>query len=124
MVPFPSYLSELAGHVKNGAEKAGRDVSEITITDGIPSFVSDDEGAAIEAAKKGLSGYARFPFYQRLIKNIGFGDVVDQITGGANPAEVFSDELVEAVALAGPASKCKQKLQEYSPAGQPSTCPV
>ncbi len=113
----PAYLGTLIGHVKNGAAKAGRDASEITITDGIPSFVSEDEGAAIEAAKKGLSGYARFPFYQRLINNIGFGEVVDQIKDGANPAEVFTDELVEAVALAGPASKCKIKLQEYFDAG-------
>ena len=113
----PAYLGELIQNVKNGAEKAGRDFSEITITDGIPSFVSDDEGAAIEAAKKGLSGYARFPFYQRLIKNIGFGEVVDQIKDGANPAEVFTNELVEAVALAGPASKCNEKLQQYYDAG-------
>ena len=113
----PSYLAELIGNVKNGAENAGRDFADITITDGIPSFVSDDEGAAIEAAKRGLSGYARFPFYQRLIKNIGFGDVVEQIQGGANPAEVFSDDLVEAVALAGPAAKCKEKLQQYFDAG-------
>lgn len=113
----PEYLGELIQNVKNGAEKSGRDFSDITITDGIPSFVSDDEGAAIEAAKKGLSGYARFPFYQRLIKNIGFSDVVDQIKDGANPAEVFTDELVEAIALAGPASKCNEKLQQYYDAG-------
>ena len=113
----PAYLGELISNVKNGAEKAGRDFSDITVTNGIPSFVSEDEGAAIEAAKKGLSGYARFPFYQRLIKNIGFGDVVEQVQGGANPAEVFSDELIEAVALAGPASKCKEKLQQYFDTG-------
>ncbi|MGI9533416.1 MAG: LLM class flavin-dependent oxidoreductase [Thermodesulfobacteriota bacterium] len=113
----PAYLAELIGNVKNGAEKAGREIGDITITNGIPSFISDDEGAAIESARKGLSGYARFPFYQRLIKNIGFGEVVEQIQGGANPAEVFSDDLVEAVALAGPASKCKEKLQTYFDSG-------
>lgn len=113
----PDYLGTLIDHIKNGAAKSGRDFTDITVTDGIPSFVSDDEGAAIDAAKKGLSGYARFPFYQRLIKNIGFGDVVDQIKNGANPAEVFTDELVEAVALAGPPSKCKEKLQRYFDSG-------
>ena len=113
----PEYLGELISNVKNGAAKAGRNFSDITITNGIPSFVSDDESAAIEAAKRGLSGYARFPFYQRLIRNIGFGDVVEQVQGGANPAEVFSDELIEAVALAGPAAKCKEKIQTYFDAG-------
>jgi len=42
---------------------------------------------------------------------------VDEIQGGANPAEVFSDELVEAFALVGPADKCKAKLQEFRDAG-------
>lgn len=113
----PAYLSTLKGHVANGAAKAGRDSSEIVITNGIPSFVSEDESAAIEAAKRGLSGYARFPFYQRLINNIGFGEVVEQIKGGANPAEVFTDELVDAVALAGSPEKCKEKLQQHFDAG-------
>lgn len=113
----PAYLSTLKGHVANGAAKAGRDTSEIAITNGIPSFVSEDESAAIEAAKRGLSGYARFPFYQRLINNIGFGDVVEQIKGGANPAEAFTDELVDAVALAGPPEKCNEKLQQHFDAG-------
>lgn len=113
----PAYLSTLKGYVADGAKKAGRDVSEIDITSGIPSFISEDESAAINAAKKGLSGYARFPFYQRLIKNIGFGEVVDQIKNGSDPAEVFTDELIDAIALAGSPSKCKEKLQEHFDAG-------
>ena len=113
----PEYVTTLKGHVAEGAKSAGRDPSEIDITNGIPSFVSDDLEAAVKSAKRGLSGYARFPFYQRLIRNIGFGDVVDQIQGGANPAEVFCDELVEAFALVGPPDKCKAKLQEFYAAG-------
>lgn len=113
----PDYVKTLKGYVAEGAKNAGRDPSEIDITNGIPSFVSDDLEAATKSAKRGLSGYARFPFYQRLIRNIGFGEVVDEIQGGANPAEVFSDELVEAFALVGPADKCKAKLQEFRDAG-------
>jgi len=113
----PDYVKTLKGYVAEGAKNAGRDPSEIDITNGIPSFISDDLEAATKSAKRGLSGYARFPFYQRLIRNIGFGEVVDEIQGGANPAEVFSDELVEAFALVGPADKCKAKLQEFRDAG-------
>ena len=113
----PDYVKTLKGYVAEGAKNAGRDPSEIDITNGIPSFISDDLEAATRSAKRGLSGYARFPFYQRLIRNIGFGEVVDEIQGGANPAEVFSDELVEAFALVGPADKCKAKLQEFRDAG-------
>ncbi|NIS08128.1 MAG: LLM class flavin-dependent oxidoreductase [Candidatus Dadabacteria bacterium] len=113
----PEYISTLKGYVADGAKSAGRNPSEIDITNGIPSFVSDDLEAAVQSAKRGLSGYARFPFYQRLIRNLGFGDVVDQIQGGANPAEVFSDEMVDAFALVGPADKCKARLQDFYNAG-------
>ena len=113
----PKYMQKLKGEVADGAAKAGRNVSEIEITNGIPSFVSEDESAAIEAAKRGLSGYARFPFYQRLIKNIGYGDIVDQIQNGANPADVFTEELIDDIALAGTPEKCKEKLQQHYDAG-------
>lgn len=113
----PKYLGTLRSEVAEGASRAGRDPSEIEITNGIPSFVSEDESAAIGAAKKGLAGYARFPFYQRLITNIGYGEVVDQIKGGANPADVFTNELVDDIALAGPPEKCKEKLQQHYESG-------
>jgi len=80
----PQHVKKLASAVRRGAQKAGRSPSDIDITDGIPSFISDDLDAARKAAKRGLSGYARFPYYQRLIKNIGFGDVIEKIKSGAN----------------------------------------
>ncbi|MGH7792591.1 MAG: LLM class flavin-dependent oxidoreductase, partial [Thermodesulfobacteriota bacterium] len=111
------HIKKLIKAVKGGAEKAGRSLSDIDITDGIPSFISDDLEAARTAAKRGLSGYGRFPFYQRLIKNLGFGDVVEKIKSGVNPAEAFTDELIDAVALVGSAERCRERLEEYRAAG-------
>ncbi|HEY7536079.1 MAG TPA: hypothetical protein VH878_09065, partial [Thermodesulfobacteriota bacterium] len=91
--------------------------SDIDITNGIPSFISDDLESARKAAKRGLSGYARFPYYQRLIKNIGFGDIVEKINSGANPADVITDELVESVALIGPSGRCRERLEAFREAG-------
>ena len=113
----PAYIATLKEHVAAGAAKAERDPSTISITNGIPSFVSDDGAAAVAAAKRGLGPYARFPFYQRLIRNIGFGDIIDQVQDGANPAEVFTDELIDSVALAGTPDNCKKKLEEHFAAG-------
>ncbi len=113
----PAYIATLKEHVAAGAAKAERDPSAILITNGIPSFVSDDGTAAVAAAKRGLGPYARFPFYQRLIRNIGFGDIIDQVQDGANPAEVFTDELIDSVALAGTPDHCKTKLEEHFAAG-------
>ncbi len=113
----PEYIKKLAGWVAEGAKAAGRDPSEIDITLGIPSVVSDDLELARKAGKRGLSGYLRFPFYQRLMTNNGFGDVIDRIKGGADPAEVFSDEMLDAVALVGPAERCRERLEAYRKAG-------
>lgn len=113
----PDHIKKLINAVKSGTEKARRSLSDIDITDGIPSFISDDLGAARTAAKRGLSGYGRFPFYQRLIKNLGFSDVVEKIKFGVNPAEAFTDELIDAVAMVGPAERCRKRLEEYREAG-------
>jgi alkanesulfonate monooxygenase SsuD/methylene tetrahydromethanopterin reductase-like flavin-dependent oxidoreductase (luciferase family) len=113
----PEYIKKLAGYVAEGAKAAGRDPSEIDITLGIPSVVSDDLELARKAGKRGLSGYLRFPFYQRLMTNNGFGGEIDKIKGGADPAEVFSDEMLDSVALVGPAERCRERLEAYRKAG-------
>lgn len=113
----PAYITTLKEQVAAGAAKAERDPSAVSITNGIPSFVSEDGDAAVAAAKRGLGPYARFPFYQRLIRNIGFGDIIDQVQDGANPAEAFTDELIDSVALAGTPDNCRKKLEEHFAAG-------
>lgn len=113
----PEYIQELKSYVLEGAHEAGRDPTEIEITSGIPSFISDDLDAARAAGKRGLSGYGRFPFYQRMIRNIGFGEVVDKIQSGENPAEAFSDELLDAIALVGPPDRARSRLNEHFVAG-------
>lgn len=113
----PAYIAALKEQVAAGAAKVERDPSAVSITNGIPSFVSEDGDAAVAAAKRGLGPYARFPFYQRLIRNIGFGDIIDQVQDGANPAEAFTDELIDSVALAGTPDNCRKKLEEHFAAG-------
>jgi alkanesulfonate monooxygenase SsuD/methylene tetrahydromethanopterin reductase-like flavin-dependent oxidoreductase (luciferase family) len=113
----PEHIVKLIQAMRRGAQKAGRFSDTIDSTSGIPCFISDDLAAARNAAKRGLSGYARFPFYQRMIKNIGFGDIVEKIKSGANPAEALTDELVDAVALIGPAERCREKLEVFRGVG-------
>ncbi len=113
----PDYIKQLKLKVLEGAKEAGRNPSDIDITNGIPSFISDSMEDAMNAAKRGLSGYARFPFYQRLITNIGHGEVVGKIKAGEKPHEVFTDELIDAVALVGPAGRCRERLEMHRQAG-------
>lgn len=113
----PDHIKRLVNAVRRGTERAGRSHSDIDITDGIPCFISDDIDAARNAAKRGLSGYMRFPFYQRLIKNMGFSGIIEDIRSGVNPSDALTDELVEAIALIGPAERCRDRLQAYREAG-------
>jgi hypothetical protein len=52
-----------------------------------------------------------------MIRNIGFGEVVDRIQSGENPAEAFSDELLDAIALVGPPDRARTRLEEHTGAG-------
>jgi len=113
----PKYLATLREQVSSGAKKAGRNLSDIEITNGIPSFISDDEETAYKAAKTGVGNYTRLPFYQRLIKNIGYGDVVEKIRNGIKPTEAITNELIDDIALVGPADKCREKLKDYFNSG-------
>ncbi len=111
------YVKTLKQYVAEGAAKAGRDPSEIDITLGIPSIVSDDLELARKSGKRGFSPYLNLPFYQRLMINNGFGDAIAKVRAGEKPADVFTDEMLDAVALVGPADRCRAKLEEYREAG-------
>ena len=111
------YVTELRGYVEEGAKAAGRDPSEIDITLGIPSIVSDDLELAQTAGIKGFSPYLNFPFYQRLMINNGYEEAIDKVRAGEKPADVFTPEMLDAVALVGPPDRCRAKLQEFRDAG-------
>ena len=142
--PVPIFIAgltektaELAGEVADGlmpylastqhlkslrkCVEKGRSTSELsssfTMTTGLPSFISDDIDLAVESAIKGLSGYARLPFYQRVLKLSGYEDIVESIENGTSPAEALTPELVNDLALVGPVEKCKETLSKFVDAG-------
>jgi len=111
------YVSTLRKYVAEGAKNAGREPSEIDVTLGIPSIVSNDLELAQKAGIIGFSPYLNFPFYQRLMINNGYGDAIDKIRAGEKPADVFTPEMLDAVALVGPADRCRAKLDDFRNAG-------
>ncbi len=111
------YIPTIVEGVKAGAKRANRFPSQIDITNGIPSFISDDQAEAYRAARKGLSPYSRFPFYQRMIRNVGYPEIVEKIKKGVSAQEAFTDEFLDDVALVGPPSKCREKLEAFREAG-------
>ncbi len=111
------YISTLKGYIAEGASAAGRKPSDIDVTLGIPSVVSDDLELARASGKRGFSPYLNFPFYQRLMINNGYGEAIDKIRDGAKPVDVFTDDMLDSIALIGPPDRCRAKLEEYREAG-------
>ncbi|NSW88294.1 LLM class flavin-dependent oxidoreductase [bacterium] len=110
------HLKVLKSSVDKGRSSSSLS-SDFTMTTGLPSFISDDIELATQSAIKGLSGYARLPFYQRVLKLSGYEEVVKNIEDGMNPAEALTPELVGDLALVGPVSKCKETLAKFVSAG-------
>ena len=90
---------------------------------GIPTFVGNDIPALMTAARANLSLYTTLPFFQHLMRVSGFVDEAAEAERGAAEAErgaaneALSDRFLEAVCLIGPATKCLERLAEYSDAG-------
>lgn len=116
-IASPAYVAKIAAGIKRGAQKAERFPSEVDITNGIPTFISDDLEAAYKTATMTLGAYARFPFYQRMIANNGFPEIPAKIKEGVKPAEALTNEFLDTVSLIGPAARCREKLEEYREAG-------
>ncbi len=113
----PSYVKILIENVKEGAKRAGRFPNEVDITNGIPTFIGDDLEEAYAAAVRGLAPYARLPFYQRMIKNVGYPDIARKLQEGAKPKEAFTREMLDDIALIGPPSRCRERLEAFREAG-------
>ena len=111
------HIKKLISSVSKGRENSDLQGTPFCMTAGLPSFISDDEDKAIESAIKGLSGYARLPYYQRVLDLSGYGEIVKRIQAGENPAECLTAELVKDLALVGSVSNCKNTLNKFIEAG-------
>ena len=75
--------------------------------------LSNDRGAARDAARAGLLGYAALPCYHRLLRNSGLGDEAD----GVRQSLARGDPLLEALVPIGPAERCREHLAALCEAG-------
>lgn len=105
------------------ARAAGRKPADVTMTCGVPVFLHDDLKVAYETAQRGLSFYGALPFYNRLLAKSGFAAPAAQIMEAAKRrdanamAAAVTNQMSDAVALIGPASRCIERLQEYRKQG-------
>ena len=113
-----------AQHVGRGAARAGRDPREIDVASLIPCAVAASRQDALDGLRPGIAFYAGFfPRYNRLLAESGFAEAVRVVKqawdrgdqDGATRA--VPDELIDAVAIAGTAEDCRERVQAYRRAG-------
>jgi len=110
-----SRMPRVMAALEKGAAKAGRSVSSVDITTGLPACISDDLNAARTAARNNLAFYGRLPFYNKLFQSSGFVQEVEALAKGN--AQWVSDRMAEEVSLVGPPTRCREQLAAFREAG-------
>ncbi len=110
-----SRMPRVMATLEKGAAKAGRSVSSVDITTGLPACISDDFNAAKATAKSNLAFYGGLPFYNKLFQSSGFVQEAEALAKGN--AQGVSDRMAEEVSLIGPPSRCREQLAAFREAG-------
>jgi alkanesulfonate monooxygenase SsuD/methylene tetrahydromethanopterin reductase-like flavin-dependent oxidoreductase (luciferase family) len=116
-------LARVRQAVIRGAEKAGKPPQALDIAMGFPLFLSEDLGAARQAARECMIFYAALPFYNRLLHNSGFVDEAEGVRQAMaredhhGAAACLSDRLLDALLPIGPAERCREHIAAFCAAG-------
>lgn len=119
----PERMRKSIDAARAAAQQHGRKPSDVAMTVGVPVFLHDDLKTAYAAARRGLAFYAALPFYNRLLARSGFEAAANAAMDAAKRrdakgmADAISDEMIDAIALAGPASRCIERLERYRQQG-------
>jgi F420-dependent oxidoreductase-like protein len=124
----PARLTESLRHVAKGRARVGRDLTGFEVLPSVAISVADDP---YEAADKVRAYFANFiglgdrdrSIYARLVTEMGYGDVADEIRARtrsgdrAGAAAAVPFELMDSVALLGPPDRIAVRMSEYAEAG-------
>lgn len=118
-----SFVPTVLAEVRKGAERAGRDPDAIEVVMRVQCCVTDDPGPVRDAFAHGFSAYIVAPGYDRFFTWQGFGDVVEGVRAAraardrAASRAAVSDELLDALVVAGSADDVRKRLEAFMDAG-------
>jgi 5,10-methylenetetrahydromethanopterin reductase len=116
----PARVKAALGELREGAQKAGRDVREVVPTLFATAFVSNDIEAARRPARTLLSRYGTMPYYGNMLAAAGFEQEMAGIrsAGDAKAAmAAVSDAMIDATLLVGPEERVRERLKELTAPG-------
>jgi len=108
---------------ETGLSRSGRSRSDLDFVPTITCAIDNDEGRAIDAARRTIAFYSTVRTYQPLWEMHGFGEAAqsagDAFRKGdlAAVPEQIPDEMVEAYTAAGPLDKVRERVAEVAERG-------
>jgi probable F420-dependent oxidoreductase len=102
--------------IAQGAEGEGREGGDVKVADWVLAAVSHDTDRARQDAKRQLAFHATVRTYDQIIELHGFADIAARIRelwrqfDLSGMTELVSDEMLEAMAIAGDAEDCRDQL--------------
>lgn len=119
----PGYIEKCLGDIESGAEKAGKNLTDIDVAGFVTASVADDPREAIEANKMFLAYIFRNTHHAENIR-LGGGSVDQEGLAAAvakrdwEAAKKFiSDEVVFAHSVAGTPADCRRQLELFTKGG-------
>jgi probable F420-dependent oxidoreductase len=110
-------------HVRRGAERAGRDASQLEIVSRFQTIVTDDVAAARGALRHMMGPYFATSVYNRFVAWCGFPGEAAAILAGwqakdrARNLAAVTDDMIDRLAIIGPADHCRARLEAFARAG-------
>jgi 5,10-methylenetetrahydromethanopterin reductase len=112
---------QVVARMRQSAQQVGRDPQAVMVSILIPTFLSENLGAARDAARRFLSFYATVPLYATMFRRNGFEaemEAVAQAQGDRDQiAAAISDRLIEDICLVGSPAHCREQLAAFREAG-------
>ena len=117
------YLGEAIGHIKRGAEKAGRDPNEIDIAGYVRVAVGDNLTESRVSLRRQVARYASNPFYRNFFAQTGFDKEMSAAAAALadgnldKAADSITEEMQDQVAIVGTVEECRVALEKRRAAG-------
>jgi F420-dependent oxidoreductase-like protein len=125
----PEHTAEVRAPLIDGAQRAGRSLEGFKICPTVNVLISDDLESARHAMRPALGLYVggmgskEQNFYNRLVASYGFereAELVQELYLAGRKSEALMalpDELIDAVSIAGPPPRAKEKIRAFRDAG-------
>jgi alkanesulfonate monooxygenase SsuD/methylene tetrahydromethanopterin reductase-like flavin-dependent oxidoreductase (luciferase family) len=108
----PHYIRDVVvPTVREGREKAGKELDGFDIVAAVPSAVADDPTPALDQLRSELVTYFHLPYYRARLERSGF-----------DPDAGATDEFIRLLAAVGPRDEAIETVRRYRECGATSPC--